>query len=687
MKKLKQLIQNLKKIPLTNSQCKINDPDLKSVGTGMFHFKKEEIIRTTPALADHPGIHGAREPRTTGRGSAQYSIFNSKMSNQKSKSKIRNLKSKIQSGIALVAVLAILVVLAIMAASFTALMNIENKQSSVQIKSQQLDMLINSGLEQAKAIITVDELEATRMDKVSNIAGTFSKMSPGGSGESAFSKWFLVKDKTGSIFGRYRIRLEDEAAKVNVNKAFLLKDSKGTGWDTGEVVLPRALGVPRKSAEKIIKYRYGKNNLPGSRGDDDQNNLILMADGIDNNADGIIDEDDEGINDPREYSAEKLKGDDTKFSSMTEMMSVIIDDKKISENLRSGIMKEIPRRATIYSIDKPGSPTLPNKLPADINSITTRECRKLLIKANAVSPFEPNSSKQQQLAANIIDYRDENHVLSTLGSTYGVEAICFNELLANDESTTLDLVYARLGTWWVPSGFWEENTGMVDDKRPIYCVDTMYGCIPDSPSMLSKRFQAFDPRRMWRIRKTSTKTSGKLLMKGNTITIDFPDTIGPDGYKNKMEILPYTSTGINSKPESIPPANKNYLSWPNKSSPTESAIPDNSKFRRHCNEMLDILRKIRMKDGSKNRPDLPKNYFKDSLVTVYRWQTDGNKDEYNKAVGVFKILSGDEKSITFENKNYYSKNSQYDFEKMLNSIQMSNGYYDLSISINSWANG
>jgi len=234
-------------------------------------------------------------------------------------------------------------------------MNIENKQSSVQMKSQQLNMLINSGLEQVKAIITVDELDAERMNKVADIVNSF--------------------------FGRYRIRIEDEAAKVNVNKAFLLKKSKGTGWDTGEVVLPSALGVPRKSAEKIIKYRYGKNNLPGARGDDDQNNLILMADGIDNNANGIIDEDNEGINDPKEYSAEHLKGDDTKFSSMTEMMNILIDRNKLSQKLRAGVMKEIPKipkRATIYSIDKPGSPTLPNKIPSDINSITTRECRKLL---------------------------------------------------------------------------------------------------------------------------------------------------------------------------------------------------------------------------------------------------------------------------------------------------------------------
>ncbi|RLD09842.1 MAG: hypothetical protein DRI44_07620 [Chlamydiae bacterium] len=127
------------------------------------------------------------------------------------------------SGIALVAVLAILVVLAIMAASFTALMNIENKQSQVQMNSQQLDMLIGSGLEQAKAIITVDDIMSFN-DK--------SKINPlfvlPGSGDS-YSKWIFVKDSEGKICGRYRFRIEDESSKVNINKAFLLKKGRGTG--------------------------------------------------------------------------------------------------------------------------------------------------------------------------------------------------------------------------------------------------------------------------------------------------------------------------------------------------------------------------------------------------------------------------------------------------------------------------
>ena len=69
------------------------------------------------------------------------------------------------SGIALVAVLAVLVVLAIMAATFTVLMNIETRQSAVQMNSQQLDMLINSGLEHAKAVLNVDEIIAAKKMK------------------------------------------------------------------------------------------------------------------------------------------------------------------------------------------------------------------------------------------------------------------------------------------------------------------------------------------------------------------------------------------------------------------------------------------------------------------------------------------------------------------------------------------
>ncbi|RLD10523.1 MAG: hypothetical protein DRI44_05830 [Chlamydiae bacterium] len=605
------------------------------------------------------------------------------MSNQKSKSKIINSiptftmslhESKIQNGIALVAVLAILVVLAIMAASFTALMNIENKQSRVQMNSQQLDMLVGSGLEQAKAIITIDEMKSSA-DKSYN-----KQLLTSPNIKNSYSKWMFVKDSEGKICGRYRFRIEDESSKVNINKAFLLKNGKGTGWDTGEINLPHALGVPRKTAKKLIDYRYGKNKLPGSRGDDDQNNLILMADGIDNNANGVIDEEDEGINDPKEYSAEHLKGDDSKFSSMTELINVIMaDNKKLSANLKAGLIRELPRRATIYSIDKPGSPTLRNDIPSDINSITPRECRKLLIRANSDMPFEPNSAKQMQLAANLIDYRDENHVLSTLGSTYGVEAICFNEILANDESYAIDPLDGAVPRPYSNSQ-WKERFGSTDGKRMFYRVDTIYDCVPDDPMMPSGQYYYnLDPRRGWRIRNQAGKVPIGGITRGGSIILKMAKVIGKKGNTGNADIKTY----YKQKPPIKLPGGKSWCHWPSAGANVYT-FGSESQYEKFYNEIIKVLRKVNSADG--NRPKFPKNYFKNSWAMVYGWSD--NPVAYNpKPVGCFKITTGDQSSLTIQSTDINSGNK---FATQLSKVNFSDGTpmsfdnCDLSVTINSW---
>ncbi len=577
-------------------------------------------------------------------------------------SDLRPLRSV--NGIALVAVLAILVVLAIMAASFTALMNIESRQSASQLNSQQLDMLVNSGLEQAKAILTVDELNKEANSSILTMSD----------GEPSYSKWMYVKDNEGTICGRYKIRIEDESSKVNVNKAFLLKNGKGTGWDTGEVVLPRALGIPRKTAKRLIDYRYGKNKIPGTRGDDDQNNLILMADGIDNNANGVIDEDDEGINDPKEYSAEHLRGDDTKFSSMTELMNVILtDNKKLSANLYAGLMRELPRRATIYSVDKPGSPTLPNDIPSDINSITPRECRKLLIRANSDVPFEPNAAKQMHLATNLIDYRDENHVLSTLGSTYGVEAICFNEILANDESYSVDPLMGASPTADSKS-YWKDYYGSTDGGRLLYRVDTIYDCVPDDPMMPSgEYYYNLDPRRGWRIRNQPGKTQIGGITGGGSIILRFPKTIGKKGNTSSQDIKPYYKQ---VKPDDLP-GGKSWCRWPSSGSRVH-VFGSESQYERFYANIIKTLRKVNSADG--NRPKFPKNYFKNSWAMVYGW-SDSPVDNNPKSIGCFLITSGDQNSIVLKSTDV---NSGERFSTRLTKAGMAFDNCDLSLTINSW---
>jgi len=581
------------------------------------------------------------------------------MCNQKSKN--NKLRTSGYSGVALVAVLAVLVILSILAASFSTMMNLELKQSNEQHNSYQLDMLTEAGFEHAKTLLWTDDVISKTRNSVMTIAGSFFAAN----GKNKYSKWFYVKDELGKYCGRYRINIEDEAGKVNINKARLQNNSKGYGWDTGEVNLPRALGVPYVIAKNVLKYRYGSNLLPGARGDDDHNNVLLMADGIDNNANGVVDEEDEGLNDPGEYKANHLMGDDRKFSTINEVASILLNTKKaLPLSTISNIREKIPHRATIYSCDMPGSSTLQNKFPSDINCITTRECRNLLMKANADVPFEPNSAKQMQLAANLIDYRDENHVLSTLGSTYGVEAICFNEVLANDETYSVDPSYAFAPWLDNDKDYWIDNCGSEDGKRMFYFVDMIYDALPDDPQYS----YIIDPRRAWRINKE--KRIGELKYNENNLTIDFPKAIGKRG--SSTAITPFISTPL---PADLP-GNKTWSIWH-----APGAVVGSSRELENLHEnLLNVLGKLGGKDGE--RPKFQKNYFKNSLAMIYKWLDNPDDNEKNKSIGCFEILAGDQNSITISKKEYYSGES-FDHRMALANMDVTD--YDLSVTINAWS--
>jgi len=338
--------------------------------------------------------------------------------------KLNEYKTNKKRGIALVAVLAILVVLSILASTMVVMMNIERKSATTSMQNQTLDLLADSAVEHAIAVLSVSG--PNKIDQIDILNDNFRAKNP--------NQWINVHDSTGILIGRYRIKAEDEAGKVNLNTAWLLHPSKGSGWNPGEINFPKALGLKVSNARKLLDFRYGPNKLPGTRTDDDRNNPILSTDGIDNNSNGIIDEKDEGINDPGEYDAKFLRGDDRAFISINEVTLVLkkILKKNFSREALKNALKRIATRATIYSVDYPGSQTLPNDYPSDINAMTARQCRKRLRAANAEYSFEKSTKDLDALAANIVDYRDENHVLSTVGSRYGVEQICFNELLAND---------------------------------------------------------------------------------------------------------------------------------------------------------------------------------------------------------------------------------------------------------------
>jgi len=188
-------------------------------------------------------------------------------------------------GVALVAVLSVLVVLALLAASLAVLMQIEAASARTHIGESQLYLLLDSSLAHAKSLIYATQATADGQPIPQDLLlERFAAHGP-----DAAAPWINVYDQRNMLCGRYSLTVEDEGAKVNLNSAFLLAPSQGSGWTPGELNLSLALGVPPRCAESLVAYRYGRNNVPGARGDDDENNIFLMTDGIDNDADGVVD--------------------------------------------------------------------------------------------------------------------------------------------------------------------------------------------------------------------------------------------------------------------------------------------------------------------------------------------------------------------------------------------------------------
>ena len=598
--------------------------------------------------------------------------------------------TKISShGIALVAVLAILVVLAVLASTFVVFSRIESKQSATTAESLTLDMLLRSGLEQAKAELCANE--------------DFLPSSP---------KWFIVKDKTGKLVGRYKINFEDEAGKVNLSTAYLLKKSaSGVGWNTGEIALPAALKISKKLSKKIIDYRYGKNHVPGARGDDDENNVILSSDKIDNDADGLIDEADEGIDDPGEYSSWNPLGDDRKFTSVGDMLNVFMKSiKSASPGSKNAIRQEIPKRATVYSTDKPGSKTLPINKPSDINCFSPRECRRKIDAANNAQTFEPIASKRSQLAVNAIDYRDENHVLSTLGSIYGVEAVCFNEVVANDESCTFlvrdgNSCDGMLSTYTFvknkPSDardnvdeYWEKYIGATDGKRTFFGIAWPYLVIP------GRGWYTFDPRYAWRV--TPKKNIGRFnyLPGSGKMSVTLPQGPGKKGGSGTGAILENYCRGRQGNPLLIEPPAK-LPGAPAGWDWTPPSLRNDAAFWSFANwglrnvdqsytdlykDLMKVLKKMHLSQNG--HPKLPNNFFKGCYALIYTWG--GPEGTKGQPVGTYKVHSSSsshnfsiDKRDVFTRKTFESRIRQIYNLKPEDKID---DYIDISVCFFGWGN-
>ena len=535
-------------------------------------------------------------------------------------------------GVALVSVLAILVVLALLAATMAVLVEIETSSASISLNQCRADMLLNSGVEHVRAVLGgAWSGKQSRSDACDVLDRTFGSS----------RRWFNVHDSRGALCGRYRLVVEDEAGKADINTAAKLGPSPGSGWNPSEINLAQALGMSSQTVQRILDFRYGENRVPGAIGDDDRNNDVLMADRIDNNANGIVDEENEGVDDPGEYNPFRPYGDDRVFSSMGDAVSIVLDPKRFPSMADwHKARQNFIRHATIRSVDMPGSPTLPDTEPADLNCMTARECRHRIDVANETEPFEPIALNRTRLALNMVDYRDENHVLSTMGSVYGVEAICFNEVLANDDKLGVPvkkMAYsdAELSNpdCWGDLKFWKDVCGSVDGQPLALHVSQIYCLSPSGPNY------KFDPRAAWHV--ASSVSSSKPPSGGGSLKFTLPLWPGQSGTKQTSWLNYFTM--YNRHPPTIP----GLPPWGVKSGtmrydPTEHCwlsdeyVMVNGPSVYH--EIMTMLQKRNKAVGG--HPILPANFFKNAYALFYSWGIDNGK-----AIGAFRVRTSNGREI------------------------------------------
>lgn len=315
---------------------------------------------------------------------------------------------KDNKGIALILVVSVLAVAGIMAVSFAFTMRLELKAATNFLEATRASYLAEAGIGYAQVILGEDDKDIDSFEDNWYTVFTGADVDNDGDGEPD-SKWIYMYDEIGRITGRYAVLVRDEASFLNINIAAKHNTSplKVTeGWSPYELDLRKFLDSFRlKDSEEIyediLDYRYGLDGEPGEAGiDDNQNERVLSSDGLDNNADGIIDEAGEGIDEPMEFIPSAPYADDNVFETPFELAKI----KSISQDT----FKKIYPYITSYSSDK--NIDMEGNLRKNVNSMDAASLVVLLEDAGVKDPF--------QKAVNVVDACDEDFSQSVISKLY-----------------------------------------------------------------------------------------------------------------------------------------------------------------------------------------------------------------------------------------------------------------------------
>jgi len=385
-------------------------------------------------------------------------------------------------GVAIVILIGVLAILIVIGLSFALNMRLDLKTSQTYRDGVKARYLAEAGLEAAKSAINYDKYGSDGVADYNDGVGDESydhlednhltvfngeeeedqEVDNDGDGITD-SAWFEINDSTGRVVGRYAVLVNDEASKMNLNYTGNLSIGGTThgiasGASTFEMDLERFLAKSGISsyasvARDMINYRFGLDRRPGLSGfDDDGDSAYLDYDGIDNDADGVVDNPTtEGIDEPDEFQTEYSQGDDKPFRTVREIISA-----GVSEDIYNQIKHKITVDSFDHNITATGAPRL------DINQINDPEVLRNLLSSKGINFAE-------QRACNLLDYCDYNSaatIMSYEGKTYyGVEAVQITEVLAKTSGTfeAEGADTSGVDTWKFENGFYSIEVTYADD--------------------------------------------------------------------------------------------------------------------------------------------------------------------------------------------------------------------------------
>jgi len=386
-------------------------------------------------------------------------------------------------GIALILVISILAVMVSLVVAFLVAARLESMKAINFKESMKAVSIADAGIEHVKSLLREDKQQNNGNDHYLESWKTAflgDDVDNDGDGTKE-AKWIELIDATGNMYGRYAVSVFDEASKVNINSAGFHNENPlkiTEGWSTFEVSLNKLfeqLGVskPTQLRDDILSYRYG-GNVPGDGTvDDNNNNVVLSNDGTDNDGDGDIDEAGEGLDEPMEFSPTDPYGDDNPFLTIRDLKQFPLGKSEFDK---------VERYVTAYSNDKNLSSD--GRIRLDLNEASALDIYQIF--------EEQEIAEAEQVAANILDYRDTDHrqsvVVSKNGTFYGVEGIRINEIMVRPIYTFTATDHTNSsgpgGAWNISGNHFENSTPDIgglggiwwfEDIRPGYYYLKVFG--------------------------------------------------------------------------------------------------------------------------------------------------------------------------------------------------------------------